>query len=1010
MARRIVEQSLIYISAIGGQPIENFKNPIVYNSQPVITVSGGSGTGSLHFSVQPVDGACTVTSAGKIAFKHQGKSWITIYKDGSDFSKTEQGQTILCTYQRSKLLIVEIEWKERQIIIKVANNQYIKVGDKIPAVNQNNYIVTGLIAGDSLKQNPELFFVYESDDFYKFDVFTQTYSDDRYDNGIRYIKNDDGSWTVSGRATALSYYNLIISNTMLPDFFKPGRTFKLTIKEKEGDYYKTITNSPVRVYIGWYTADGKYTYNTYSSAATIEVPKEVQYGELIKGKAVGVVMKLRVENGTNLGSGRTFLFNMRYVDDRSIDNLHEGKYPIGARYAQAPNKVGYDQEIQYRSNRGQFRGLVIQNNKKYNLYLDYDANLGKVSADRYSGYPYTEITFFVESNIDTTYESLEDTKYIIGVDPNQTIFDDFLYEKGTVVIRGNSNFHIESKYNNEYDYVPFQIIREEKSNFNGLNSGEYKFRIPLNNSTLYCNFHTLNFDPDDPESPYHPEWITGDPPYVDIYGPRKQTTHYQVEDKYWQGVVFCYFARQQYFGEDIPLMQGTSDTTFYNVNKFNGETEYYLLRKDLITVVNRISHALRGVWPDIDDVRKNPDEAFYDHAESMNAPQARLFTYAGYPKSPKYQQKWHWVEKEVQVQEEIKYSMVSAETGANIRSAPSTSATRVGHYAQGTIVQFLSVDANGWAKIYKLGSTSEVVYTSNKSLTPISTYTDVTLYKTTQPDMNIRTGPGTGYSVLDRLPQGSTVLVTTITSGWAKLNAAYKNGTRLDYSKQDGYISSQYLQKTTDQEGITKKVKEQVYDVDIFGSPVYSTDYDLDADGNIQYEDIQYTRYTGKFPSKPPEGTERTIDWLLMSFDSENNNPYGANDDYLINYGSMPNIAWGSYTGVMNGYSEQEFGASCYATYQEAVTVLWRYARFRQFDIMGDGGYYMEIDDSDVAYWAQHGPWRWAISRGIFDGYRMQYKIGGGSWSPRTKAKPTDYINRAEWAYMVYKFCTMYAW
>lgn len=1032
MARRIVEQSELYISKIGSTPIEQFSNPVVYNSQPVITISGGSGSGSLHFSTQPVDGACTVTSSGKIAFKYPGKSWILVYKDGSDFTKTEKGEVIECTYQRSKLLVVEIEWKQRQIIIKVAGNQYIKIGDRIPSVNQSNYTVTGLLSGDSLKTKPTLFFVYQSDDFYKLDVFSRTYSDDRYDNEIRYVKNSDGSWTVSGKATGTSYYNLLISPTELPDFFRPGRSFKFTVKEKVGDNYKTITNSPVRLYLGWYRADGSYVDNSYTSASTIIVPTETKSGSTIKGKAIGVLMKLRVESNTNLGSGRTFLFNMIYTNDRSMDNLHVGAYPIGARYAVAPDKIGYDQKIQYRSNKGKLMGLYVQNNKKYYIYLNYNENLGRLNTTIRSDYPYTDVTFYVESEIDTTYsEPLE--PYVI-TEQNHDVDYNFLYDINDEVTLGSNDLYIEASLGGSVVKVPFKIIKQEKSNFGQLNSGTYQFRIPISNCTIYGVFHSLNFDPDDPSSEYTPEWITGNPPYVDIFGPKSGSAHYKVESKYWQAVVFCYFARQVYFGEDIPLMQGTSGTTFYNVNSFSGETIYNIYRKDLITVVNRISHAIRGRWPVQVDTQKNPDESFYSHAASMNAPQARLFTYAGYPKVPKYKQKWHWAERLVTLQVEIKYAMVTKESGAHIRKQPSNTATRVATYAQGTIVQYVG-DQDGWAKLYRIEydpnkkdsqgdpippTADDIVYTSTSSIQLISTFTDVKPYKTKQ-DVRVRTGPGTSYSALVSLSARSSVLVSSVENNWAKLNAVYKSGTRIDYSKTSAYLGIQTIEPTTNQDELKKTIKEKIYEYDKFGNPVWSSEYDLDADGNIQYEDISYTKYNGKFPGVPttddkgqPDGgsTQRTIDWAVMNLGDTSKNPYGANDDYLINYGNMPNIGWGSYIGVMSGYNEQEFGATSYATYQEAVTVLWRYARFRQFDIMGDGGYYMQIDDSDVAYWAQHGPWRWAISRGIFDGYRMRSVVGGGNPDDLdpVPAKPTDYINRAEWAYMVYKFCTMYAW
>ena len=1038
-------------------PIDTIENTeLIYGESIQLTIDGGNGykdtgTKSLVYSNQPVDGACSVSSSGAVTFVKPGKSWITVYNKGSNFNKTETDangntKTIQCTYQKSKLLMLEIEWVQRQVIIKVMKNITIRIGDRIPNINSEEYQKESngywkkfnVLSGDTLVTNPTLFFVYDSDDFYRLDVFQHTYSDDRYDNGIRYVKNDDGSWTVYGRklSSESSEYNLIVSTSELPSYFKSGKKFKFTVKQRQSDgSYSDISNSPVFLFVQWYIAGSEETVDdTCAYAKTLTVPTN----------AVGVIMKLKVTSSINFGiTGKTYLFNLIDMNDRSMDNLHANKYPVGARYAVAPNKIGYDQKIQYRSNNGKLIGLYVQNNKKYYIYLNYNEDLGKISVSTRSGYPYTEVTFIVESNLDSKYSNVESTMYPINYSDKKTEFD-FLYDENTVVYRGDSQFFIEASY--DYtdsegvrhigtDNVPFQIIGEQHtSKFDELNSGEYKFRIPISNCTINCVFHSLSFDPDDPSPEYTPEWITGNPPYVDIFGPKSGSAHYKVESKYWQAVVFCYFARQVYFDEDIPLMQGTSGTTFYNVNSFSGETIYNIYRKDLITVVNRISHAIRGRWPVQIDTQKNPDESFYSHAASMNAPQARLFTYAGYPRVAKYKQKWHWAERLVTLQVEIKYAMVTKESGAHIRKQPSNTATRVATYAQGTIVQYVG-DQDGWAKLYRIEydpnkkdsqgdpippTADDIVYTSTSSIQLISTFTDVKPYKTKQ-DVRVRTGPGTSYSALVSLSAGSSVLVSSVENNWAKLNAVYKSGTRIDYSKTSAYLGIQTIEPTTNQDELKKTIKEKIYEYDKFGNPVWSSEYDLDADGNIQYEDISYTKYNGKFPGVPttddkgqPDGgsTQRTIDWAVMNLGDTSKNPYGANDDYLINYGNMPNIGWGSYIGVMSGYNEQEFGATSYATYQEAVTVLWRYARFRQFDIMGDGGYYMQIDDSDVAYWAQHGPWRWAISRGIFDGYRMRSVVGGGNPDDLdpVPAKPTDYINRAEWAYMVYKFCTMYAW
>eukprot|EP01107_Rhizomastix_libera_P002668 TRINITY_DN145_c1_g2_i1.p1 TRINITY_DN145_c1_g2~~TRINITY_DN145_c1_g2_i1.p1 ORF type:complete len:360 (-),score=91.36 TRINITY_DN145_c1_g2_i1:122-1105(-) len=112
----------------------------------------------------------------------------------------------------------------------------------------------------------------------------------------------------------------------------------------------------------------------------------------------------------------------------------------------------------------------------------------------------------------------------------------------------------------------------------------------------------------------------------------------------------------------------------------------------------------------------------------------------------------------------------------NVRSGPGTSYSVVTSLSKGKIVSVTSI-SNGWAKISS-------GYVSSQYLTKVATTsTSSTSYTVTTSALNMRSGPGTGYSIVKVLSMGDTVLVTSITSGWAKCS--------------EGYVSSQYISKTS---------------------------------------------------------------------------------------------------------------------------------------------------------------------------------------------------------------------
>ena len=133
----------------------------------------------------------------------------------------------------------------------------------------------------------------------------------------------------------------------------------------------------------------------------------------------------------------------------------------------------------------------------------------------------------------------------------------------------------------------------------------------------------------------------------------------------------------------------------------------------------------------------------------------------------------------------------------NVRTGPGANYSILGSLKNGAIVEVQSI-TNGWAKISFNG---KVGYCSANSKYLEKTATRM---KVIADSLNVRTGPGTNYSVLGNLKNDSVVEVQSITNGWAKIN----------FNGKVGYCSasSKYLQATTDAPagGVSTPVEESM--------------------------------------------------------------------------------------------------------------------------------------------------------------------------------------------------------
>lgn len=126
-------------------------------------------------------------------------------------------------------------------------------------------------------------------------------------------------------------------------------------------------------------------------------------------------------------------------------------------------------------------------------------------------------------------------------------------------------------------------------------------------------------------------------------------------------------------------------------------------------------------------------------------------------------------------QSESTYVKVTADA-LNVRTGPGTDYAVADELAQGKVVKVLGTQ-DGW---YQIGSGY-----IDAAYTEAATYEEALeqLYiRVVQGPLNIRSGPGTGYSKVGSLAKGRCVKVVSVQSGW--------------YQIEQGYVSAAYVEET----------------------------------------------------------------------------------------------------------------------------------------------------------------------------------------------------------------------
>lgn len=123
---------------------------------------------------------------------------------------------------------------------------------------------------------------------------------------------------------------------------------------------------------------------------------------------------------------------------------------------------------------------------------------------------------------------------------------------------------------------------------------------------------------------------------------------------------------------------------------------------------------------------------------------------------------------------------VTSSANLNVRSGPGTNYSIKGSLSSGKVV-FLLSESNGWYKV-KLSS-GEIGWVSSSYISKTNTYGKAT------GNLNVRSGPGTSYSIKTVLISGEVVTINKSSNSWYEIKTS---------SNITGWVSSKYINITSE--------------------------------------------------------------------------------------------------------------------------------------------------------------------------------------------------------------------
>ena len=224
-----------------------------YGEKLPLTVTGGSGSGAVVYTLRPITGDGTIDAGGIFTPTKAGTVWVTAQKLGDS------------VYKDGTPVSAEITVHPAKIVIQV-RNKTAKVGDPVPTLTEEDYTITGLKAGEHLKRMPVLRYVSQPDMSLAGSVTiaaggAEVLANGNYDPDITYLS---GTLTIRGNASGVSSGAPASSSTAL-----------------EPDEQIPAVQKKTYVILLWQMPHGTVSINRHSAAAgetvTVTVLPETGY-------------------------------------------------------------------------------------------------------------------------------------------------------------------------------------------------------------------------------------------------------------------------------------------------------------------------------------------------------------------------------------------------------------------------------------------------------------------------------------------------------------------------------------------------------------------------------------------------------------------------------------------------------------------------------------------------------------------------------------------------------------
>jgi len=133
-------------------------------------------------------------------------------------------------------------------------------------------------------------------------------------------------------------------------------------------------------------------------------------------------------------------------------------------------------------------------------------------------------------------------------------------------------------------------------------------------------------------------------------------------------------------------------------------------------------------------------------------------------------------------------------TSLNLRQGPGTNYAVIGSLKKSEMVNGLAVSSDGgWAQVQKANETTgwaSLKWMTKMTAPPPSSPDDILMIVKVD-TLNVRSGPGTGYSIIDRVHRGDKLIYLSATPDWDWVNV--KTG-----EDKSGWCSSKYLTEQND--------------------------------------------------------------------------------------------------------------------------------------------------------------------------------------------------------------------